>query len=92
MMSFKAFHSEYAQGCMYYLVVYLKKPAAPLAFSSTMLGRIQPSANNANIIIDPNTLGKKVTMAAGQEFCVRLNPGDQVGGGSGHAIPPPGRD
>ena len=46
------------------MVVYLKKPATPLAFSSTMLDRVQPSADNANIAVDLHTPGINVTMAA----------------------------
>ena len=71
-MSFEAFHSEYAQGRVYWLVVYLKKPATPLAFSSTMLDRVQPSANDANIVVDLHTPGINVTMAAGKVIRVTV--------------------
>lgn len=71
-MSFEAFYSEYAQGRVYWLVVYLKKLATPLAFSSTMLDRVQPSANDANIIVDLHTPGINVTMAAGEVIRVTV--------------------
>ena len=48
------------------MVVYLKKPAIPLAFSSTMLDRVQPSAKDTNIIVDPYTDGINVAMTAGK--------------------------
>jgi hypothetical protein len=62
-MPFEAFHSEYAHGRVYWLVVHLKKPAASIEHSSTMLSRVQPSADDANIIVDLHTLGMNVTMA-----------------------------
>src|SRR6266536_4002478 len=71
-MSFEAFYSEYAQGRVYWLVVYLKKPATPLAFSSTMLDRVQPSANDANIVVDLHTPGINVRMAAGKVIRVMV--------------------
>jgi len=63
-MPFEAFHSKYAHGRVYWLVVYLKKPATPLALSSTMLGRVQPSADDADIVVDLHTLDINVTTAA----------------------------
>src|SRR6266487_1278364 len=71
-MPFEAFHSEFAQGRVFWLVVYLEKPATPLAFSSTMLDRVQPSADDANIIVDLHTPGINVTMAAGKVIRVTV--------------------
>ena len=63
-MPFEAFYSEFAQGRVFWLVLYLKKPATPLAFSNTMLNRVQPSADDANIVADLHTPGINITMAA----------------------------
>jgi len=49
---------------VFWLLVYLEKPATPLAFCSTMLDRVQPSAGDTNIIVDLYTPSVNVTMAA----------------------------
>lgn len=60
-----------------------------------MLDRIQPSADDANIVVDPHTPGKNATVAAGKtlrateqnlSFALDYTQG-QVGRGSGLAIP-----
>jgi hypothetical protein len=66
-MPFEAFYSR-----LFWLVVYLEKPAAPLAFSRTMLNRVQPSADDANIVADIHTPGMNIIIAAGKVIGVAL--------------------
>lgn len=46
--------------------MFTKKHATALAFSSTTLDRVQPSVNDANIVVDLHTSGINVRMAAGK--------------------------
>jgi hypothetical protein len=69
---FKAFYSEFAQRHVFWSLVYLKKPAAPLSFSSTILDRVQPSADNANIVVDLYAPGMNVVIATGKVIRVTV--------------------
>ena len=71
MMPFEAFHSEYAHGRMYWLVVHIKKPAAPIEPGSTMLRRVQLSTTN-DIIVDLHSLGMNVALAGGKVIRVSV--------------------
>jgi hypothetical protein len=66
-MPVEAFHSEFAQGRVFWLVVRLPEGTCPiLAVSSTMLDCVQSSVDNANIIVDLHTPGIDATIAAGK--------------------------
>ena len=60
-MPFKAFYSEDTLGCIFWLVIHLKKLFLALTFSDTMIKYIV-STNDPNIFIDLYTLSIDVIL------------------------------